>query len=55
MGSTKPAGENDLQKAKVAQFDYYISQGRNSEINDDAYLGFEQNLLSAVSEWSGTT
>ena len=39
--STNPIGENDLKTAKVAQYNYYISQGRNKEINDEAYLGFE--------------
>ena len=45
-------GENDLEKAKVAKYSYYIAQGRNSEVEDEAYLGFEQNLHAAISEWS---
>lgn len=53
--STKPIGENDLTVAKVAQYNYYIAQGRNKEINDEAYLGFEQNLRTAMTEWSPTT
>ena len=53
--STKPIGENNLEQAKVAKYNYYISMGRNSEINDAAYMGFEQNLRKAVTEWSETT
>ena len=48
-------GTNDLMKAKVAQYSYYIDHARNKDIDDEAYLGFEQNLHQAVEEWSKTT
>ena len=53
--SSLPIGENDLTKAKAAQYSYYIAQGRQKDINDEAYLGFEENLRSAMAEWSKTT
>ena len=52
---TKPIGENDLSKAKVASYSYYLNQGRDITINEEAYLGFEQNLREKIAEWSKTT
>jgi len=47
----RPYGKNNLKRAKAARYNYYIAQGRNKQIGEDAYLGFEQNLRKAFSEW----
>ena len=51
----RPIGQNNLEKAKYAQFEYYIATARFKGINEDAYLGWEENLQKAVSEWTQTT
>ena len=48
----KGIGKNDLQKAKAAQYSYFIAHNRLENIDEDAYLGFEENLHEAVEEWS---
>ena len=42
-------------KAKAAHYTYYIAQARNNDIDSDAYLGFEETLITSVEEWSKTT
>ena len=51
----RKVGFNDLKKAKSAKYSYYIDQSRNKDINEEAYLGFEDNLHKAVKEWLANT
>ena len=51
----RKVGTNDLRKAKSAKYSYYIDQSRNKDINEEAYLGFEDHLHKAVAEWLAST
>ena len=44
-----------MEKAKVASYSYYIEQGRDRGINQEAYYGFEKNLTQAIAKWNPTT
>ena len=55
LNAERPFGQNNLKKAKAAKYTYYIQQARQSEFNEEAFLGFEQKLTEAVDEWSETT
>ena len=55
LNKERAFGLNNLEKAKAAKYSYYISQARQSDIDENAYLGFEEKLLQAVEEWSKTT
>ena len=46
---------NNLTTARFARYAYYISPARRVEFNDGAFLGFEENLQNAFSEWSRRT
>ena len=50
-----PVGENNLDKAKVARYSYFIDPDRNKEVAGNAYLGFEETLHAIVKEWAAKT
>ena len=48
-------GANDVQKARVSRYTYFIDPARNLEVEENAYLGFEETLHAIVAEWSAKT
>ena len=50
-----PVGQNNLNKAKVSRYSYFIDPDRNKEVAANAYLGFEETLHAIVKEWAAKT
>ena len=41
----------NIEKAKAARYSYYIDPSRNLEVNEKAYVGFEETLDRVFDEW----
>jgi len=39
----------------VSRYSYYIDPARNLDVEENAYLGFEETLHAIVKEWSAKT
>ena len=52
---SKPLGYNELVSAKAVSYTYLMAHSRNSDINEEAYLGFEETLHTKVEKWAKGT